>query len=398
MAETKGYTQTISTAEFHDAPRLALEQPTGDVHIEGWDRQEIEVSISDREGLFDIEQSGTLVTVRSRPGSYRVVNFLEPVTEELQSMGIDLERVAAKVERKVERSMRRLGRSISMGMDVAQWAGGRDFYIRVPHRCDVTLRTSSGDISLAAIEGTLFVQSTSGDMRMRDLRGNLVVHSASGDITIDGLAGKLGARTASGTVGAKRANVSEVSINTASGDIELQMLRVPERNCEVRTISGDLTLYLPADARFNAEVATLSGDISCGFPRDQVTYTAKRHRGAGLVVNGGGPTVRLGSTSGDIKITARTGESSAPPAPSAPTAPQAPAGAGEPTRDLARSQAHDEASVGGVGGGPSADLQEPEGYAARRQAELEVLQAVQRGELTPQEAVQKLAELDGEVE
>ena len=46
--------------------------------------------------------------------------------------------------------------------------------------------------------------------------------------------------------------------------------------------------------------------------------------------------------------------------------------------------------------GVSGDIMEPEGYAARQQAQLEILQSLERGELSPQDAMQRLNELDGE--
>src|SRR5690349_14692059 len=102
----KGYMQTVSTAEFLETPTLVLEQPTGDVHIEGWDRQEIEVSIDD-EGIFEIEQNGSQVIVRNRPGKFKLVDFLEPAADELREIGVDLSKVTSRVERSIERSMHR---------------------------------------------------------------------------------------------------------------------------------------------------------------------------------------------------------------------------------------------------------------------------------------------------
>lgn len=389
MSTNNGYTQNISTADFSQTPRLTIEQPTGDVHIQGWDQPAIEVAIAGSEGLFELEQDGSLVTVRSRPGSYKLVNFLEPVTEGLQNLGIGLERVAAKVERNVERSMRRMSKGFGPYMDPSSWAGGCDYYIKVPYDCDLNLRTSTGDLSVEQVNGTLFIQSTSGDIRMQRVGGNLVVHSASGDITINGVEGKLGARSASGDIKGDKANLAEVSVNSASGDIELGLLRVPERGCEVHTVSGDLTLSLPADARVTAEVATLSGDISCGFQRDQVAYNAQHRRGASLTINGGGPLARLGSTSGDVLIRARR-EESAPPAPAQPDVP------GTPTTDLSRSTPSTEGENARATSPEAKDRTEPEGYAERRQAALEILKAVERGELTSQQAMEHLANIEGE--
>jgi hypothetical protein len=52
---------------------------------------------------------------------------------------------------------------------------------------------------------------------------------------------------------------------------------------------------------------------------------------------------------------------------------------GEPTRDLSRSSEE--------------DRKEPEGYAERKEQELQILQALERGELSAQEAMQRLSKL-----
>ncbi len=390
MAENKGYTRTISTSDFTETPRLVLEQATGDAHVEGWDRPEIEVSVPEAGQMFDIEQVGSQVTVRNQPGSFKLVNFLDQLPGELEGLDIGLERVAAKVERKVERSVRRLGRGIgNINIDLGRWTGGRDYFIKAPHNCDVTLRTSSGDLSLQNVEGTLYVQSTSGDVKLANVAGNVLATSASGDISIDGVTGKLGVHTASGDVKANSASLQEVSVHTASGDITLDLRRLPERELEVKTVSGDLTVLLPSDARVSAEISTLSGDITCGFPRDKVSYGAGGRRNTSLTINGGGTAARIGSVSGDITIRPGrpgNGETSS---------------AGAPTMDLSRSAGEGQPEAARVSESEtpdtnSGDITESEGYAARQQAELEILQSLERGEMTSQEAMKRLSELGGE--
>src|SRR5437867_11418584 len=91
------FTRTISTAEFTETPRLSLEQATGDLHVEGWDRPEIKIETSDEDEVFDIEQAGSQVVVRSRPFRFNfenLGNFIEPAIGELENLGLGLEKVA----------------------------------------------------------------------------------------------------------------------------------------------------------------------------------------------------------------------------------------------------------------------------------------------------------------
>lgn len=406
----QGYTQTISTDDFNETPSVVLEQPTGDVHVEGWDKPEIEVSITE-EGIFEIEQTGSQIVIRNRPGRFKLVDFLEPATEDLRDLGIDLSKVASRVERSVERRMKdvkKMGRNINFDIDLSNWRGGRDYNIKVPHNCDLRLRTSSGDIVIAGVNGTLDLQSSSGDIRVREIGGNALIASSSGDLGIENLNGRLAVRTASGDIITHNLVVSEVSAATASGDLDLDLTRMPEGNVEVRTVSGDLDLFLPADAAFRAEVHTISGSVRCGFPREAVQYNSSHKRETVLNVNGGGKNLQLNTVSGDVTIRVHKGDgeskwqnTSQSYSRSASQSANWSAGSptirtgGQPTMDLSRTQTQSQ-SGDADGGGSSGDITQSESQAARQQAELEILQQVERGELTPEDALERLSALDGQ--
>src|SRR5688572_29242720 len=97
------FTRTVSTADMSGTPRLVLEQPTGDVRVEGWDRPEIEISISDDRELFDVALEGSQVTIRniSVPKNQQDPRAVwEAARGELQNLGdvgANIERVAARV-------------------------------------------------------------------------------------------------------------------------------------------------------------------------------------------------------------------------------------------------------------------------------------------------------------
>jgi plasmid stabilization system protein ParE len=399
MAENKGRATTISTAEFTETPRLMLEQATGDVHIEGWDRPEIEITTPDGKDYFDVEQAGSQIVIRARRGRERhrfddqfphgrhgrhaphveapKIKIDAPgVRLDLESLGEDIgrqaERIAERVERSVERSMRRLGRHMDFDFEVGRWAGGQDFDIKVPHNCDLTLRTSTGDIRIEEVNGILYVQTASGDLNVVSIEGTALVKSASGDININGVRGKLGLRTASGDVNIHSADLQELSAQSISGDIMLDLAHVPDSGFELKTVSGDVTARIPRDARLTINVSTFSGDIDCGLPHQMERQGRGRDRI--LRINGGGVAATFTSVSGDISIDpGRRSEGASN-------------GGGAPTMNMSEAQqpeAEDAAD----------DIMEPEGVVARRQAELDILQALERGEISAQEAMNRLSEL-----
>ena len=127
---------------------------------------------------------------------------------------------------------------------------------------------------------------------------------------------------------------------------------------------------------------TVSGDLSCALP---ATTTEGGRRNRTLAVNGGGVPVRVKSVSGDCTI--RAANSNLPPLPAAaplraaappPPQPAAPAMPSESPR-------------------PAMPPPPPESAAEDGFTEtLAVLQAVERGELTIDEAMEKLATLEDE--
>jgi hypothetical protein len=365
MAEDSKYTRTIPTGELEETPRLVLEQAIGDVHVEGWDRPEIQISISDDDELFDVDQSGSQILVRSRPeGMKRRGEPWGPAVEALKDLDLGLERVASRVERRVEKRLRHLHHGIARGFSVnfGRWSSGLDYEIKVPHNCNLTLRTSTGDLSVRDVNGTLFLQATSGDIHMAGISGTALVHSASGDVHIDGVEGKLGAHTASGDLRVRKASLSELSVHSSSGDVELDLRRLPEGEWGVHAVSGDLDITIPRDSRLTVEVKTLSGDVDCSLPHERIRLGTAR--GKSLVINGGGPPVRLETVSGDVNIGSNNGSEGS-----------------RDEEDRPRTEGSRDEDRG------------PDPRAARRQAELEILQALERGELSAQDAMQRLSDL-----
>lgn len=380
MAENKGFTQTISTADLNETPRLNLEQPTGDVYIEGWDKPEIEVSISDPEGFFEVQQEGANITIRNSHNRPKIVNFRDTEIPELGDLQSALSDAASNLDRKsiertIERTMRKMSKfGVHLDINLGNWKGGRDYYLKVPHNCHLSLRTSSGDIKITGVTGTLLCQTTSGDLRVFDVGGNLLLSSASGDVGITGLEGNVVVRTASGDIKAREIDANEVGINTASGDLLLDLIRMPTKDIDVRTVSGDLTVHAPYDASFRMETRTISGTLGCGYKREQVKYRPTSKRETTLEVNGGGGIlINASSVSGDININPRKDSKKN-------------ASADAPSEYAEAANARYDGDRG--------DRQEPEGYAARKQAELEIFQRVERGELTAQQALDEITRLE----
>jgi hypothetical protein len=163
--------------------------------------------------------------------------------------------------------------------------GSGDVHVKAPQHSNIVLRLVSGDAEVGDIAGQVNVQTTSGDVKIKRLRGDLKIHSISGDLEV------------------RQSGLRALSIDTVSGDVEIETTLEAQGEYDVRGVSGDLKLRLPAGQGCTVSSSSLSGDFRSDLPHEIV----QQGRGKLEVrINGGGPAFRVRSTSGDISVTAST--------------------------------------------------------------------------------------------
>jgi DUF4097 and DUF4098 domain-containing protein YvlB len=159
--------------------------------------------------------------------------------------------------------------------------GSSDLWIAVPHRCKLSVHLASGDVQL------------------RDVGGEIAIRSMSGDIDAWGASGVLHIRTVSGDTTLRAAHLTELSIETVSGDSSVETSLVDSGRYQVRSVSGDLRLGLEEGQACTVAMTSLSGDLKC----DVAHQVASKERGSQRIVIGdGGPTFEVHTTSGDVRV------------------------------------------------------------------------------------------------
>jgi DUF4097 and DUF4098 domain-containing protein YvlB len=72
-----------------------------------------------------------------------------------------------------------------------------------------------------------------------------------------------------------------------------------EGSSSIKSTAGNVRLTLPFDSAFDADIATTSGNISTDFGIEATTIGDDRVVGT---VNGGGPTLEIKTSSGDVTL------------------------------------------------------------------------------------------------
>ncbi len=173
-----------------------------------------------------------------------------------------------------------------------------DYTIRAPRQCSLTMDGVSSTLEAEGFAGEFSVNSVSGDMVLRDLTGDLRLHTVSGEVRGERLSGALDLDTVSGDVELTASGLPAVHVKTISANVSLQT-SLGTGPYTFNSVSGEVRLTLPADSRCTAELHSVSGDLITIFPVSSYSRTA----GSQIVaLQGGGVPIAMHSVSGNLSL------------------------------------------------------------------------------------------------
>lgn len=217
--------------------------------------------------------------------------------------------------------------------------------VEVPRGAEVHVEGVSADLTATGLSGRQDYRTVSGDQVIDAVSGEVRVRGVSSDISLraESALRLLEINTVSGDVSAIAPHIGQVRIVSVSGDVELEGALAAGAEHRVQTVSGDLGLGVVGD--LTVEVRGISTDVDASLPHRQEGSGDRRR----YVIGGGGPSLLFSSMSGDASI-----------------------------RSARRTQAH---------------FAESRGSGDDR--ELEVLRALERGEIDVDEAAHRLGGASG---
>jgi hypothetical protein len=173
-----------------------------------------------------------------------------------------------------------------------------DYTVKAPRQCSLTVNGVSDTVHISGFEGSFNFKNVSGDITLHDLTGELKVDTVSGDVTSNLISGNANLKSVSGDIILKDSKLPSVHVTTVSGDVSLQteVMRGPYK---FNTVSGDVSLEVPASSGCNVELHSLSGDLSTNLP---VSQSSRSMGVKTATLLGGGAQISLNSVSGDLSI------------------------------------------------------------------------------------------------
>ena len=157
--------------------------------------------------------------------------------------------------------------------------------------------STSGNIEAAAEAKTATAESTSGDIKLK-LSGkadSVRIGSTSGDISLEAeKAGSISAGSTSGGIGIRAEEAEKVKAGSTSGNIDVSLRKV--LILDIGATSGNVTAALSETPGFTAEISTVSGKFTNSL--------ALTKDGSRYVCGDGSTDVKIGTTSGNVRIEA----------------------------------------------------------------------------------------------
>ena len=172
-----------------------------------------------------------------------------------------------------------------------------DYDIEAPANSFLEANSGSGEIKDDGVGENAKLGTGSGSIHATGLQGGFVANTGSGSIYVEQTGqGDVKAQTGSGSIELKGVHGS---LHAGTGSGSIKVTGTPTSDWKLETGSGGIEFWA-GDASFTLDASTGSGSVHT----DQemaVQGSFNRHHITGKV-HGGGPTVRIETGSGDIRV------------------------------------------------------------------------------------------------
>lgn len=171
------------------------------------------------------------------------------------------------------------------------------------------IETGGGSVAVRQCNGKVKVSTGGGSVDLKDVGGPADIETGGGSIRLTSANGHVHAETGGG--GIELYGVPSATAETGAGGITVKLVNTggERRDSELETGAGDITLYIAPDVHLTLRATVDMGNghrITSDFPEIHVSSEGDQWGPKTLTaegnLNGGGPAVKVHTSSGDICI------------------------------------------------------------------------------------------------
>ncbi len=173
---------------------------------------------------------------------------------------------------------------------------------------EAVVETGGGSIEVRQCSGRVKVSTGGGSVDLSDIGGPADIETGGGSIRLTSAKGHVHAETGGG--GIELYGVPSAGAETGAGGITVKLVNTggERRVSDLETAAGDITLYIAPDVAINLRASVDMGNghrITSDFPEIHVRSEGdqwNKSLSADGALNGGGPLVKVHTSTGDICI------------------------------------------------------------------------------------------------
>ncbi len=173
---------------------------------------------------------------------------------------------------------------------------------------EAIVETGGGGIEIRQCAGRVKASTGGGSVDLSDIGGPAMIETGGGTIRLTSAKGHVHAETGGG--GIELNGVPSAVAETGAGAITLKIVNTggERKDSDVETAAGDITLYIASDVAVNVRASVDMGNghrITSDFPEVHVRSEGdqwNKSLSAEGSLNGGGPLVKVHTSTGDICI------------------------------------------------------------------------------------------------
>lgn len=289
--------------------RLVLRHGDGDVTIEAWDQDAIEVDVRYRldatrigigsRNVFDVsfEERGTTLYV---------------IGKEKRAGGIGVFASTRQEHSYRVRAPRHVVLELSGddgNIEIDGWHGDiridlddGNIDLREIDASRTVIQVEDGDTVIAGLRGELDLTADDGDVTVRDCDSERIeIDVEDGDIAIDRCQGHLAIFTDDGEVSLSDIRATVLDVETADGDIEAELRGGQRLDAQFTTDDGSVRLAVADDVRASFTITMDDGPVDIDIPGADVE--TGKHRVAGILGGAANDsTIRIDTNDGRVRL------------------------------------------------------------------------------------------------
>lgn len=169
------------------------------------------------------------------------------------------------------------------------------------------IEAGGGNVEIRRCVGRVKASTSGGNINLGDIGGPADIETGGGSIRLTSSKGRVGANAGAGSI--ELYGVPSARVETGAGGITVKFINAgAERNDSMlETSAGDITVYLASDVAMSVRASVDLGNghhITSDFPDIHIASEgdkwAQRTLSAEGRLNGGGPVLKVRTTTGDI--------------------------------------------------------------------------------------------------